>query len=112
MSERLPLSKLAQRDQLAQLSSGRPGVPATLQLQQRQSSSTMDARRNTLREQFAKAAPAVERLGGEVNLNSLSITGQTVEAILPVDQYDQIETSLRSQEIRVDLLINRQVISD
>ncbi len=48
--------------------------------------------------------------GTQVDLAALSVSGQTVEAVLPVEHYDRVVSDLEQREIRVDELIDRQVV--
>jgi hypothetical protein len=46
--------------------------------------------------------------GGEIVPNSLSVAGQTVEAVVPVEKLDKIEHDLTKGDVRLDLIVPRQ----
>lgn len=91
------------------LPNGQDGVRVSLQYRSRLTSGSRSSRRDLLKQTFEDIAKDIVSDGAEVDLNSLSVSGQTVEAILPVDQYDDITDKLNQQNIRVDLVQERQV---
>jgi len=53
---------------------------------------------------------ALARHGGEIVPGSLSIAGQTIEAIVPIANLPSAEAELAQENVRVDLVTSRQVV--
>lgn len=104
------LDKLTKLGAIEQLPTGVPGVRVSLQYEPRLSLQSRDARRDLLRHEFERIAHALGAQGAKLDLDSVSVSGQTVEAIFPLDNYDRISQELSNQQIRVDLLIDRQIV--
>ena len=82
---------------------GRQALRASVHLPER-IEATRAERREQLTTHFAKLGNLLNDFGGEVDLGSLSVSGQSVEAIVPVDVYDEVERAVRNAgcTIRVD----------
>lgn len=104
------LQKLEEQGELKTLTTGLTGVPVSLQYEQRLTSGSFAERRAFLSTEFKKLSETLIPDGVEVHLGSISVLAQTVEALVPVAQYDSIEQKLKNQHIRVDPLITRQVV--
>ena len=102
--------KLEKLGALGTLHSGTKGVYVSLQYKPSLTELSRSARRDALRAEFEKVARAIEPQGAEVDLDSISVSGQTVEALLPIDHYEELESRLNRQNIRVDPLIDRQIV--
>ncbi|KAB1068595.1 hypothetical protein [Methylobacterium planeticum] len=50
--------------------------------------------------------------GAEIVPNSLSLSAQTVEAVVPTMQLDAITNELKGEDVRVDIVVPRQVLGD
>lgn len=103
------LKKLYDTGAIDRLSNGQDGVRVSLQYQSATSGSR-SSRRTLLKQAFKDIAKEIVSEGAEVDLDSISVSGQTVEAILPVDNYDNIAGKLNQQNIRVDLVQVKQVL--
>jgi len=67
-------------------------------------------RKDTLHGCFSHVAKTIALKGASVDLGSLSTLGQTVEAIIPVDLYDDIVSELQAtHNVRVDPIVARDV---
>lgn len=100
--------KLRDLGLLRQLAEGGSGVRVSLQI----ADSLPALPRAKRREWLAGRFDAVAKLrSGEVelDLDSISPSAQTVEALIPLAQYDEIEAELKRHGIRVDPLLDRQV---
>ena len=106
------LEKFYRLGVIDKLADGRDGVRVSLMWKTTLPATSRSARRNILQQKFAEVANDIRSDGAEVDLGSLSISGQTVEAIFPVDNYDYITDKLKKQDIRVDLLTSEQVLLD
>ena len=104
------IQHLQNQEQLASLPSGEKGVRVTLQYQPRLNQPTLAARRSDLRDRFAHVAAEFKPAGVCVDLDAISITGQTVNAIVPLDKFDAIEQSLNERSMRVDVSMDRQIV--
>ena len=82
----------------------------TLQCNTRIEQVTRSARRSALRAEFEHIKQSLEPQGAEVDLDSLSVTGQTVEALLPIDRYEELTNQLNQEGIRVDPLFDRRIV--
>jgi len=91
---------------------GREGVRVSLQVQPRLRAGSRSERRERLLGQFGQIAEAIAGEAAEVDLASLSVSGQTVEATLPLGRYEDLVDDLARQGIRVDPLIDRQIIPE
>lgn len=101
------LYKLGAVDRLA---NGQDGVRVSLMWNSTLSQTSRSARRDLLQQKFESAANDILPDGAQVDLNSISVSGQTVEAVFPIDNFDDITDKLKQQSIRVDLLTNEQVL--
>jgi hypothetical protein len=52
----------------------------------------------------------LEKHGGEVIPNSLSLTGQTVDIRVPVESLEAAEQEMSSEDTRLDPILPRQVV--
>jgi hypothetical protein len=73
---------------------GRQALRASVHLPERIEASRAE-RRDLLTTHFAKLGNLLHDIGGEVDLDSLSVSGQSVEAIVPIDVYDDVERAVR-----------------
>lgn len=95
---------------LKDLGGGRVGVPVSLQYESRLDDPSRTTRRDVLRRRFEQIEQQLASVGAKLDLGSISVSGQTVDAVLPADSIDKIELSLRAQHVRVDPLIDRQIV--
>jgi hypothetical protein len=104
------LKKMERLGTLRDLGGGRVGVPVSLQYEARLEEPSRTTRRDVLRRRFEQIEQQLARVGAKVDLGSISVSGQTVDAVLPADSIETIESALRAQHVRVDPLIDRQVV--
>ena len=104
------LDKLYKIGAVERLPDGQDGVRVSLQYRGPMTNPSRSHRRDLLKQTFEDIARSIASEGAEVDLDSVSVSGQTVEAILPVAKYDDIESKLLEQNILVDLNIDRQVL--
>lgn len=102
--------KLAKIGAIERLNTGDNAVRVSLQYEPRLRNPSRSDRRETLKSEFEQIAQSIDARGAEVNLESLSVSGQTVEALIPVDSFDAIAEELSSKNVRVDLLIGRRAV--
>jgi hypothetical protein len=106
------IQKLRNLGAISRLDTGEEGVRVSLQYKPRLDEPSRTARRDILHREFEKIASECLSEGTQVDLGSLSVSGQTVEAVLPVKNYDRLVNDLEQKDVRVDDLINRQVIPE
>lgn len=106
------IKKLEKLNALTDLGAGRKGVRVSLQFQGQLSERSREKRRDRLHEEFSRIARTIASQGAAVDLESLSVLGQTVEAVLPLDTVEATEKSLQSQHVRVDPLIEHDVVGN
>ena len=104
------LERLYKLGAIHRLANGQDGVRVSLMWQTRLASPSISARRDLLKQKFESTANDILPDGAEVDLNSISVSAQTVEAILPIHNYDHITDKLKQQSIRVDPLTRQRVI--
>lgn len=97
------IAKLRRDEGLQTLPDGSEAVPVTLQYQGAMPALSRSERKQWLRERFA-------RLYGELRLDleSVSPSGQTVEALCPVARLREIREKIEANEDRVDIVQTRQ----
>lgn len=67
-------------------------------------------RRQALETWSRGIAEKLARHGGEVIPDSMSVAGLTVEAMVPVDAFDEIEAEIGADGVRLDVIMPRQLI--
>jgi len=97
---------------VVRLDAGRKGVRVSLQYQPRLETGSRSERRERLLERFSQIAQAIAADSAEVDLSSVSVSGQTVEATLPLDRYENLVENLAQQRIRVDPLVDEQIVPE
>lgn len=104
------IRKLRDLGALSRTSKGEEGVRVSLQYKPRLEEPSRSARREILQRAFRKVASEVLARGLECDLKSLSVSGQTVQAVLPVRDYESLVDELEQKDIRVDALLDQQIV--
>ena len=104
------LKKLRAVDALQRLSDGSEGVRVSLQSMAPNTAGSRTERYATLRKEFAKLADVFKSQGLFVDLASISTSAQTVDAVVQLQMYENVKQKLERAGIRVDLLIDREVV--
>jgi hypothetical protein len=102
--------RLSRMNALETLDDGTKGVRVSLQSNAPLASGTRLGRRASLEQRFADVAKGLAKVGAKVNLQTISVSAQTVEAVLPVERYDDVKHDLERIGIRVDELIDRLIV--
>jgi hypothetical protein len=102
--------RLSDRGLLATTPAGDPAVRVSLQYRPQLTEPSRTTRRRLLNDAFARIARRLEAGGAKVDLDSLSVSSQTVEALLPFDRFDELSDELEHAEVRVDQLVDRKVV--
>jgi hypothetical protein len=107
--QRRDLDKLRERGLLeAGNGAGAGCVRLSVQYAQRLAGKTRAERREVLGCWAEEVGRTLARHGGEVVPDSLSIAGQTVEAVVPVEEYPRVEAELAGRGERADLVVPRR----
>jgi len=106
------IKKLRNLGALSRLPTGEEGVRVSLQYKPRLEEPSRSVRRDILHREFQKIASEGVPEGSSVDLESLSVSGQTVEAVLPVQHYDRLVNDLEQREVRVDTIFDRQIVPE
>lgn len=101
--------KLEQLELIETLPTGDAGVRVTLQYQPRLSQKRRSDRKAFLDQQFNKIANHLQGAGCQVELNTLTVSSQTVEAVIPIEQYDAIEAEMNDENVRLDVVVDRLI---
>jgi hypothetical protein len=110
MPDRRDIEKLRRLDLTESTSSGAEAVRLTAQYRQPLAGQSREQRRAVLQTWQDELAQTLARHGGEIVPGSLSLAGQTVEAIVPVEKVSSAEAELAAENVRIDLVTPRQVI--
>src|SRR5262245_25394917 len=106
--ERGDLDKLRRLGLTGKTPSGQETVRVTAQHRKPLADQSREQRRNILETWQQEIGRMLAPHGGEIVPNSLSVLGQTVEAVVPVDKLDSIESDLTKRDVRLDLILPRQ----
>jgi len=98
------------RSALVELKSGDSGVHVSLQYEQTLKGGSRTERRQLLVDQFGQLAFAVGI--EEIDFESISVSAQTIEAAIPLENYDNLITALGELGFRVDPVIEIQILPD
>jgi hypothetical protein len=100
--------ELLRRQQLVRrLADGREAVAVTLQYSGDVPPFSRAERRRWLSERFAELSDAMGGLA--IEPETLSVSGQTVNAVIPVEDVERLRGQL-SDTLRLDIPINRQIV--
>jgi hypothetical protein len=99
---------LLRRQQLVRrLPDGREAVAVTLQYRGELPPVSRPERKRWLREQFSQLVGAVD--GVSIQPETLSVSGQTVNAVVPVEHVERLRSTL-PDTLRLDVPVNRQIV--
>ncbi len=101
--------KLEEQELLVDLPAGGVGVRVSLQFQSAVVGPSREQRRHELENCFHGLAEQFPDDICSMEMDSLSVSGQTVEAVIPYDRFEQVEKKLLRNHVRVDILAERQV---
>lgn len=104
------LDRLTRLGAVVSLPSGQPGVRVSMQYLDDLVALPRPERAALLRDKFGDAARVVAQAGGRVDLDSIAVSGQVCEAVLPVPTFDSLSTTLQRGPIRIRPLFDRKVV--
>jgi hypothetical protein len=103
------VEKLRRNQSLHELPDGREGLDVTLQFV----GDVPDASRRERRDWLERRFSTVQRQFGErvgVKPGSLSVSAQTVEAVVPLDEFDELCEQLSREDVRLAVNVSVQVL--
>lgn len=103
------LDKLLKLDATERLGDGRTGVRASVQYPER-IDAPRDERRERLAAEFSQVGDLLHNFGGELDLQSMSVSGQSVEAVVPLDTYDEVEQAVRSVGCTLRVVMDEKIV--
>lgn len=95
---------LQDRGMVVKDSAGREAVRVYLQYKPTVRGRSLSARSKALRNRFDKVARMHAGTGVELHPESLSVSGQVIEALVPLEHYEQAMHELEHDDVRVDLV--------
>ena len=101
------LDLLRRQQLIRRLPDGREAIAVTLQYRGELPGLTRVARRSWLTDRFSAVGGTVD--GMTIEPDTLSVSGQTVNAVVPIDDVEELRLRL-PEELRLDVPIYRQVI--
>lgn len=104
------LNRLTRLGAVVPLPSGQPGVRVSIEYLDDLVTLPRPARAALLRDRFGDAARVVAQAGGHVDLDTIAVSGQVVEAVLPVPSFDTLSTTLERGPIRIRPLFDRKIV--
>jgi hypothetical protein len=96
------VDKLRRDQSLHELPDGRQGVCVTLQFVGAVPRVARAERKDWLERQFVSVQFALQH-HLELKPDSLSVSGQSIDAVVPVDELDEIRDRLSREDVRVEL---------
>jgi predicted nucleotidyltransferase len=85
-------------------SSGKDAVRVYLQYLPELPGASRDDRGKELKKQFEQVASKRAHTGVQLDPDSLSVSGQVIEALLPVERYEQATRELEDDNVCVDIV--------
>lgn len=104
------LDKLRLDQGLRVLPNGQEGIPVTVQFQGSVPSLPRPQRRQWLLENFSHAIEAIGEGRAQMLPESISVSGQAIEAVFPTDDYETLKSKFSAERYRVDVSTVRQVL--
>lgn len=109
MIGRKDIDRIRQLGLIEHTSAGREAVRMTVQCRRSSAGHSRESWRSVLREWELEVARVLSGHGGEVVPGTLSVAGQTIEAVVPVDEVDAVLHEAVSSDVRFDLVVPRRV---
>lgn len=107
--DRREVEKMRQRGLTRSTSAGVEAIHITAQFRDSLTEMSRQERRAVLEGWEQELRERLKTYGGEIIPNSLSITAQTVEALVPVDSITSTEKELVRHNMRIDFPVPHQV---
>lgn len=90
---------------------GSEGIRISIQCRADLTGQSRQQRRETLGHWVTPTTTMVTQFGGFVVPESLSIAGQTIEAVIPLSAFESAEDEFVKKGERVDIVMQRQAVS-
>lgn len=104
------IEKLRNRGMTVPTAGGDEGVRITAQCRRLFGDQSRQERRLALEAWGQDLELRIATHGGQIVPGSLSVTGQTIDVIVPIESLPSLEADLSSSDIRVDFPVNMQIV--
>jgi hypothetical protein len=104
------IDRLKENGAIVRLPSGDAGVRVSLRVDESLVALTRQQRTHLLEERFGDISRRLSPQGGEVLLDTLAVSGQVCEGVLPLPNYERIVADLGEQHVRVQPLLDRKIV--
>lgn len=112
MSDQNDLEKLRRLGLVRTMPDGTEAVKITAQYRGAPSSSDRGAWRAQMEAWQSLLSGELANFGAQIVPDSLSLSAQTVEAVVPTRRLDEVAKKLSDKDVRVDLVVPRQVVTE
>ncbi|PWU19764.1 MAG: hypothetical protein C5B50_05760 [Verrucomicrobia bacterium] len=106
------LEKLRQKQGLVQMPDGSEGVPVTLQFKGEVPAAPRPERKRWLINHFCGLGKQLANFPVMIDPDSVSVSGQTVEAVCPTDRLSEFRAAVEPTGHRVDVLRTMQAVPE
>ncbi|SPO65039.1 hypothetical protein [Pseudomonas sp. JV241A] len=110
MVETREIEKLRQLGLTEHTSAGVEAVRVTAQCRRSAVGFTRDKWRSALLDWESEIEQQLASHGGELIQGSLSVSGQTVEAVVPIVELSSVVAEMADSDVRIDIVTPRQVV--
>lgn len=100
----MQMSSLVKHGLVVPDASGKDAVRVYLQYLPNVSGRSAAARGRALRDRFERVARKHADVGVQLDPKSMSVSGQMIEALLPLEHYEQARHQLEDEKVRVDIV--------
>lgn len=104
------IERLRASGAIVSLPSGDAGVRVSMQVDEPMASLSRPQRAEVLERRFGDVSVRIQPMGGEVHLDTLAVSGQACEGVLPLPSYDRIVADLGELHVRVQPLLDRKIV--
>jgi hypothetical protein len=112
MSDQYALEKLRRLGLVHQMADGAEGVTITAQYRGSPASNDRTAWKAEMEAWKEDLDGTLAKHGAELVPNSMSLLAQTVEALVPTSKLDELASALKTDNVRVDLVVPREGVND
>ena len=104
------IERLRANGAIVSLPSGDAGVRVSIQVDEAMGKLPRPLRTRALEQRFGDISVRIQPLGGEVHLDTLAVSGQVCEGVLPLPSYERIVADLGELHVRVQPLPDRKIV--
>jgi len=104
------LHRLQRQGAIVRLPTGNAGVRVSLRYLRSMVDRPRAERKELLASKLRELADAVGHQGGAIDEQTVSVSGQVCEAVLPLDGYEALKADVEAKDFEVQPLFDRQVL--